>query len=94
MQIMSVSGEVVVRVDEVDVEQTRLHHPRSIEGFPPALQAMVAAFHTDEMQRFQRHMNLVTHTLEYVNADACDDGWLVKFKIREKRGWEMEAANA
>lgn len=94
MSILHLSGEIIVKVDPVLLEQTCIQHPATVIGFPVALRAMVAALHHEDIIALQKQTLKSGYTLEFVSSDFAEfatldreqdrqGDWMVKFKIRQ-----------
>lgn len=89
MGITSISGELIIMVDEVMIEQINLARPEEVLHFPVALQAMVAALHSETAQGLLTQLSKYHHTLEYSWSEKIGNDWMVHFKMRRQHHEEM-----
>lgn len=95
MKIVSVTGAVNVEVDDVDIEQARILHPKVLDDFPIGLQAMMAAYHAEPVTTLQRQLGKYNSFLNYTQVDYVpfrgEERWLVHFEILKRKAAAEES---
>lgn len=85
MTIIHLSGEIMILVDQVDVEQICIDQPKLTAPLHIGLQAMTAALWKDDVKSFQRNIAKFGHTLEYIDTQFGKDDFLVRFSLIERK---------
>lgn len=81
MTILRIEGDIIIKVDAIDIEQTRLEHPRFCNNFPTSIVAITAALLKDDVMAFSRAINKAKYVLHYKKDEKIEDDWVVTFRI-------------
>lgn len=90
MNKMAISGKIAVEIDPVDIEQINIDKPRDVKGFPPYVQAMVAALNLDDTKILNRQLAKQGYILEYAEGKKLDNGNIaVIFQIKKRNATNL-----